>query len=233
MLPRGDADTIALKTVFNGNTTYAAQYQYSPTIGGRPGNYRLIYGFTSRDPRNFAIDARRLIGDVLGIVPTATKTDNYTVLANFDQYLWVKGGSMKAYDRERRLKESKYPGHARLHLPPVGIGIFGRIGFAPKNRNVIDQFYSFGVGGYGMLIPGRDHDQWGVGWSGTHISSDVRNLTSDLGKSLDALEHSFEVYYNFEVTPATHLTMNVQVTDSTSKIVGTATSVGFRLQVDF
>ena len=94
-------------------------------------------------------------------MPVAKKSDNYSVMANFDQYLWVKGGSVEAYDRERRLKQSKYPGHAGLDLPPVGIGIFGRAGWTPKNRNVIDKFFSFGIGGYGMLIPGRDQDQWG------------------------------------------------------------------------
>ncbi len=229
----GDANTIGLKTIFNGNTTYAFQYQYSPTIAGRPGNYRFFPLYTSKDHRGFAIDKRRLTGQVFGVVPQATKSDNYTVMVNFDQYLWVKGGSEDAYDRERRMKESKYPGLARLDLPPVGIGIFGRVGWAPKNRNIIDQFYSFGVGGYGMLIPGRDQDRWGVGWAGTHISDDLRSIARALHKDLDAIEHSLEAFYNFEVTPATHLTMNVQVIDSTLESVDTATTVSFRMQLDF
>jgi carbohydrate-selective porin OprB len=154
-------------------------------------------------------------------------------MGNFDQYLWVKGGSVKAYDSERRLKQSKHPGHARLHLPPVGIGIFGRAGWAPNDRNVIDQFYSFGVAGFGMLIPGRDQDRWGIGWAGSHISDDLRTLTRFLRKDLDALEHGFEAFYNLEVTPATHLTMNVQVIDSALESVDTATTVSFRLQLDF
>jgi hypothetical protein len=138
-----------------------------------------------------------------------------------------------AYDRERRMKESKHPGLARLHLPPVGIGIFGRAGLAPNDRNVIDQFYSFGVGGYGMLIPGWGQGRWGIGWAGTHISDDLRRITRGLGKDLDALEHGFETFYNLEVTPATHLTMNVQVIDSTLESTDTATAVSFRLQLDF
>jgi hypothetical protein len=102
-----------------------------------------------------------------------------------------------AYDRERRMKESKHPGLARLHLPPVGIGIFGRAGLAPTDRNVIDQFYRFGVGGYGMLIPGRGQDRWGIGWAGTHISDDLRRITRGLGKDLDALEHGFRDLLQF------------------------------------
>lgn len=229
----GAANTIDTKSIFNGNTTYAAQYTYSPTIAGLPGNYRFIAGYTSRDPRSFAIDARRLVGQILGVVPVVKENGNYNVLGNFDQYLWVKGGSVKAYDRERSLKESNHPGLARLHLPPVGIGIFGRAGWAPNDRNVIDQFYSFGVGGYGMLIPGRDQDRWGIGWAGTHISDDLRSLTRFLRKDLDALEHSFEAFYNLEVTPAAHLTMNVQSIDSTLESIDRATTVSFRLQLDF
>jgi porin len=229
----GDANTIDTKSIFNGNNTYAVGYTYSPTFAGRPGNYRILPLYTSKDPQSFEIDKRHLIGEILGIVPAAKKNENYSVTVNFDQYLWVKGGSVKAYDRERRLKEGKYPGVTRHHLPPVGIGIFGRAGWAPKNRNVIDQFYSFGIGGYGMIMPGRDQDQWGVGWSGTHISDDVRSIARVLRKDMDALEHGFEAFYNFEVTPATHLTMNAQVIDSTLESVDTATTVSFRLQLDF
>jgi hypothetical protein len=229
----GAANTIDTKSIFNGNTTYALQYTYSPTIAGRSGNYRFILGYTSKDPRDFQINERHLIGQILGIVPVARENGNYGVMGNFDQYLWVKGGSVKAYDSERRLKQSKHPGHARLHLPPVGIGIFGRAGWAPNDRNVIDQFYSFGVAGFGMLIPGRDQDRWGIGWAGSHISDDLRTLTRFLRKDLDALEHGFEAFYNLEVTPATHLTMNVQVIDSALESVDTATTVSFRLQLDF
>jgi ATP/maltotriose-dependent transcriptional regulator MalT len=40
--------------------------------------------------------------------------------------------------------------------------------------------------GYGMIIPGRDNDQWGIGWSGTHISSDLRDDLDLLGIDLDS-----------------------------------------------
>ena len=61
----------------------------------------------------------------------------------------------------------------------------------------------------------------------------MRSIARFLRKDLDALEHGFEAFYNFEVTPATHLTMNVQVIDSTLESVDTATTVSFRLQLDF
>jgi carbohydrate-selective porin OprB len=152
------------------------------------------------------------------VVPVAEKSNNYTFMINFDQYLWVKGGG---------------PAAGRKHQPPVGIGIFGRAGWAPKDRNVIDQFYSFGIGGYGMLIPGRDNDQWGLGWAGTHISSDLRDDVGLLSIDLDSFEHAVEAFYNFQVTPATHLKLNAQVIDSPVKSLDTACTLGMRLQIDF
>jgi len=125
-----------------------------------PSNYRIIAGYSNKDIPRFDIDPGDVISGIIGVVPVAEKSNNYVFLLNFDQYLWVKDGS---------------PDAKRKHLPPVGIGIFGRARWAPKDRNVIYQFYSFGIGGYGMIIPGRDDDQWGIGWSSTHISSDLRH----------------------------------------------------------
>lgn len=204
---------------FNGDYTLGAQYQYSTALGGnRPGNYRVLIGYNSKDIPEFDIDPRLLIGEILGIVPVAEKSSNRSVQLNFDQYLWVKGGGAAA---------------GRKDLPPVGIGIFGRAGWAPKDRNVIDQFYSFGIGGYGMLIPGRDNDQWGLGWAGTHISSDLRDDVGLLTIDLDSFEHAVEAFYNFQVTPAIHLTVDAEYIDSIATSVDTAFVLGARFQIDF
>ena len=196
---------------FNGNYTFSGQYQFSPTILGRSGNYRVIIGYTTEEQNNFAISRRQLLGQVVGLVPISTKPNNYHVVGNFDQYVFVKGPS------------------DRTGQPPIGIGLFGRAGWAPKGRNVIDQFYSVGLSGYGMLIPGRDHDRWGLGWAGTHISSDLRQVI----RTLQTFEHAFEVFYNVEVTPAVHVTVNTQVVESAGKSRDTAVASGARLQVSF
>jgi carbohydrate-selective porin OprB len=226
----GDATTSGFNN-FDGEYTYGGQYQFSPVINGNlPGNYRFIFGYSTKDVPRFDIDPRQLIGQLIGVTPVAEKSDNYTVLANFDQYIWIEGGSLAAY--KKRLEASGYPGIGRHHLPPNGIGIFGRAGWAPKDRNVIDQFYSLGIGGYGM-IPGRDYDQWGIGWAGTHISSDLRDDVRLLGIDLNSFEHAFEVFYNFQVTPAAHLSVNGQVIDSALESLDTAYTLGARLQLDF
>lgn len=203
---------------FNGDYTIGAQYQFSPTFGGTlPGNYRILAGYDTKDVVEFAVDRRHLIGEIIGVVPVAKKSDNYALIINFDQYLWVKGGR---------------PVAGREAQPPVGIGIFGRAGWAPKDRNVIDQFYSVGIGGYGM-IPGRDYDQWGIGWGGTHVSGDLRDDLGALGGDVREWEHGVEVFYNAQLIPAVHLTVNAQVINTPVRSRDTVFTLGGRLQIDF
>jgi len=121
---------------------------------------------------------------------------------------------------------------SRKGLPPVGVGLFLRAGWEPQDRNVIDQFYSFGIGGYGGL-PGRDRDQGGLGWAGTHISGDLRDDLSVLRRSANEFEHDFEAFYNFAVTPATHVSLDLEVINSASPSVDTAVVIGTRFQFDF
>ena len=71
--------------------------------------------------------------------------------------------------------------------------------------------------------------RWGLGWAGTHISSDLRQVIS----TLHTFEHAFEVFYNVEVTPAVHVTVNTQVVESAGKSRDTAVASGARLQVSF
>lgn len=208
---------------FNGDYTVGMQYKFSPKLDGKlPGHYLALLGYSNKELTSFDIDSRHVIGEIIGLVPVEKKSENYAFLVNFDQYLWIKDDSQSTDDEM-----------GRHNLPPVGIGIFGRAGWAPKDRNIIDQFYSLGIGGYGMLIPGRDNDQWGLGWSGTHISSDLRNAVGPLGVKANDFEHAGEVFYNFQVMPAVHLTVNAQIIDPVLKETDTAYTIGTRLQVDF
>jgi len=221
------ATVTGFDTLFNGNDTYAFQYVFTTEIAKRPGRYEVDAAYSTKDVPSFDISDRLLIGEIIGAVPVDEKSDNYAVVANFAQYLWVKDGSAEAYNR--RLEASPHAGLTHHNAPPVGIGIFGRAGWSPKDRNVIDQFYSFGIGGYGMLIPGRDDDQWGIGWAGSHISSDLR----DLSVGLRSWEQAGEVFYNFWLTPAVHLSLNAQVIRPADDSLDTALTLGSRLQLDF
>ena len=207
---------------FNGDYAVGSQYTYSPTIAGHlPGDYHFLVAYSTKSFTDFNVNSQDLIGEIIGKVPVSKKDGNYCALASFDQYFWTRDAG-----------ETPANAPSRKGLPPVGVGLFFRAGWEPQDRNVIDQFYSFGIGGYGG-IPGRDRDQWGLGWAGTHISGDVRRDLQVLGRSANEFENAVETFYNFAVTPATHVTLDLEVINSASPGVDTAVVIGSRFQFDF
>ncbi len=91
-----------------------------------------------------------------------------------------------------------------------GLGGFFSAGASDGKVNPIKYSYSLGVTGKGM-VPGRPHDDFGIGWSRTEFSDKfvpfLRN-TFDLG--LDK-EDALELYYNFAVTPWLGVTPSYQL----------------------
>lgn len=221
------AGQTGIDNLFNSENAYAMQYVYSTDIAKRPGNYLLAGAYSTEDITGFAVTRRRLFfndaTDLIVNVPGKERSDNYAVIGNFAQYLWVDDKSAELFSARPHATK------ARHHTPPLGVGVFGRAGWAPENRNAIDQFYSFGIGGYGVLIPGRDDDNWGIGWAGSHISDDLRQLTD----TIRSWEHAFEVFYNVAVTPAVHLSLDAQSIRPANKSADTAYALGARLQLDF
>lgn len=161
-------------TWFDEDNSFAFQWIYASSRPfGMPTLFVFDAAYSTRDITSFAFDDQISIADIVDEVPPQQESDNYAVEFSLSQYLWAKEGSA----------EARHP------LPPVGIGFFARGGWSPKDRNAIDQFYSFGIAGYGM-IPGRDDDQWGVGWAGTHFSSDLRSATELAPLGLRDWEHA-------------------------------------------
>jgi porin len=204
-------------------TVVVASYGFLPDWGGLPGRYQIVGAYSNKNLPNYAIgDRLALLEELVGATPIKKKTDNWITIGTFDQYLYVK-------DKEKQ----------------IGWGLFARYGVAPKNRNAIDQFYSFGVGGRGCLIPGRDLDFWGLGWGGTHLSSDLRKDLQLQGfKKPRSFEHVVEAFYNIELMGWAHLTFDLQfiVNPIGARLVSTTESVkdddlaivlGSRLQIDF
>ena len=126
---------------FDGEYAVGLQYQFSTKLADRlPGNYRVIAGYSSKEILAYDVDPRHLIGEIIGVIPPVTYSENYGLMINFDQYLWTRDEGAARADAP-----------LRKGLPPVGVGLYFRAGWAPADRNVIDQFYSAGIGGYGMI----------------------------------------------------------------------------------
>ena len=108
------------------------------------------------------------------------------------------------------------------------MGVFSRIQFADKDTNPIDYIVSAGVNAKG-LIPGRDNDSMGLGFSYNKLQS-ARFLNA-LG--IDDKSTAAEIFYNIELTPALDLNLNLQVTDSALPNIDTTTILGASLTARF
>jgi hypothetical protein len=72
------------------------------------------------------------------------------------------------------------------------------------------------------LIPSRDNDCFGVGYY--YNSTRRSGSPACLG---------FECFYNIAITPAAHLTLDLQVVDSPQERPETATVLGLRASLEF
>ena len=220
---RARVDAFVTDTYHTDATVFVGAYAFMPEIGGRPGRYQIVGAYSNKETTDYEFGNKlEFAEELVGIKTPNTKPDNYITIGTFDQYLYVKN--------KKQL---------------VGWGLFARYALAPKDRNVIDQFYSFGLGGRGCLIPGRDLDFWGLGWAGTHLSSDLRQDLKFANIHVKSYEHVIEGFYNFALTPAVHLTLDAQyiinpvvaqIRNDTGGSVNSdnyALILGGRLQIDF
>jgi porin len=186
-------------------------YQYE--LGKLPGGFcnQFGYGWDS----DFMNVNSRLIVESDGLSPT---TENSTWFNSFDlwQYLWVE----KQSDQKVNVNDG------RQDLE--GIGIFSRIQHADKDTNPIDYTISFGVSAKG-LIPDRDNDVLGVGYSYTRRQK--LRFAGVAGVEDDA--SGWELFYNIEVTPAIHWTLDAQVIDAGRQDMDTSVLLGTSVQMRF
>jgi porin len=192
----GRAKTTGFETAFHGDTNTTVIHEWAFTINpfDRPGHQRIGFVWSSKDfqkltpPTPFKQTADMVI-DLLGpdlanevvnmLADFDTAVDNIMVYYNFDQYLWQDEGD-----------------------PSQGVGIFGRFAWARQDVNPVAHYYSFGVGGTGVL-PERDRDTLGIGYYYVDLSNDLPTIFHS--------EQGIEAYYNIEVTPWLHISPDLQV----------------------
>lgn len=115
-----------------------------------------------------------------------------------------------------------------------GWGFFSQVSISDKDTSPITTFFDLGLGGNG-LFKGRSRDEFGISYAYTDLSKvlkDNLNLLTLAGRR-PRIEHQFEAFYNFHITPWLRLTGDLQIIRPTSAIADTAIVPGMRLEMIF
>jgi porin len=198
---------------FDEGQSWTTEADFTYQLGNLPGGMNVggLYSFN----QDFVHLGTRIIfqpGEGL-VVPN--KNSTWAVYWGGWQYLFVED-------------HGKPPTQLQGQLKHQGIGVFARFGFADKETNPVEWAVSGGIGGRG-LIPSRHNDSFGVGYY--YNSIQTLRISNILG--IRDSSQGFEFFYNLAVTPAARLTFDVQVVQSASARVETATILGARATLDF
>jgi porin len=207
----GQASTIGFDDLHSNQLTFAGEARVRTNFFGLTGHQLIGGGYSNKNYTSLNQSLRFLIENR----DLEEQDDSWMVYYNFDQYLY---------------EPQKGSGQ--------GLGIFGRFGASDGNPNPMHIFFSFGVGGRG-IIPGRPLDRFGIGYYYMDVSHPT--FTRLRGQTREFLrdEYGLEGFYNFAITPWMQLTPDIQVIRGAQKEtasgenVNTATVIGLRLQMLF
>lgn len=122
--------------------------------------------------------------------PLNTEDSTWAAVYSFEQYLWQPAGG-----------------------PKRGMGMFLSAGVSDGRANPIKNSYTLGFVGKGV-VPGRPHDDVGIGFSRTQFSDNfVPYLRDRFDLGLDH-EDALELYYSASLTPWLTLSPSIQAVRS-------------------
>jgi porin len=78
-----------------------------------------------------------------------------------------------------------------------GLGLFGQFGWAPGDRNLLQEYYGGGAV-YKGLLPGRDSDLIGFGVAAAMFSSGTRTQNAAAGIDMTRFETDYELFYKYQ-----------------------------------
>jgi len=186
-------------------TTVGAEFSLTVEPCDYKGTQRIGYAYSDKTFDRLDPDFRINLPSDEGV---DTKQDDYVFWYNFDQYIFTEAED-----------------------PSQGIGIFGRYGYSNGKANVLDDFFSFGIGGKG-IVEDRDEDTFGLGYYYAGTSDDFPDSAN-----LDN-EEGIEIYYAAQMTKSVQVTQALQwINDpgagGNPDVNGNAVVIGLRVQVDF
>ncbi len=203
----GTATRSGFDTVFQRGTTVLQTFEFSIKPFGLPGHQRVGWTYSDKSRIQFEQTPRAIIRAIItdSTAGLQRQSSDWSFIYDFDQYLYTVPGK-----------------------PDQGFGLFGRIGVTDGEVNPIEQFYSIGLGGKG-LIPGRDRDSFGVGYYYVVLSDELPRLIQNRTRD----EQGVEIYYNIAVTPWFRITPDLQIISPARRGVDTTVVAGLRVKIDF
>lgn len=164
-------------------------------------NLRQPYG--SLAPSQIEEAVGYLVGSPVNAgLPLRQKDSSWFLIGNVSQYLFLKEdpASVKA--------------KIQAGQPLRGLGVFGRVGLAPKQTNPITWDASLGLLAQG-LMDARPRDSFGVAGYANGFSGDLKSSLGALSRNTIDLktETGLEVFYNVAVTGFLHVIGSYQHVD--------------------
>jgi len=204
--PDGWPNTIGFGKDFENGEAYVFSYRQPSRFFGKPGGHLFTGTYSTKDYMLLDQDPRLILGALLGFPVTfAKKEDSWCFMYNMHQYIYTE-------------KEDE----------TQGFGVFARFGTADDKTNPIENFYSIGLGGKG-IINGRDNDTYGIGYFYAELSDEFGKIIErNFGDT-----QGFEMFYNFELSKWLHITPDFQVIEPSAKNIDTAYIAGLRVKMDF
>jgi hypothetical protein len=208
--PDSQPDNFA-KHAFDGVNIYLTSI-LSYEIRGLPGQAVPAYNWSNKPKINLESPFRAVptpqrtqaVGALLGLsstdgLQTNFKESSWFAITNVSQYFFVK-------DEPAAVAEKLKSGQL-LH----GIGVFGRLAYAPEVSNRISRDASVALFAHGVF-DNRNYDSFGAGFYYDGISSDLKNAIAQLtaGRAAAKNEKGTEVFYDFAITPAVRLIASYQ-----------------------
>ena len=208
--PNSEANNFATKAFDRVNIYGITIFSYK--IGNLPGQSWAQANWTNKPKIDLTSPFGQLspsqvpqaVGILLGTPSTQALPINYkgkswVTIGNFSQYLFLK-------DQPRAVAEKLGSGQ-----PLRGIGLFGRIGYAPEETNLITRDASVALFANG-LSDHRPNDSFGLGIYHNGISQPLKNDIARLTGATAAVknENGLEVFYDVAITPAIRLIPSYQ-----------------------
>ncbi|HKF59688.1 MAG TPA: carbohydrate porin [Blastocatellia bacterium] len=208
--PFTQPNTIAANAFNNGVNVYV-QAILSYKARGRPGQFAPAFNWSNQPKIDFDAPFGRLspaqvpaaVSALLGQPPSADlpvnfRRDTKFAIASFSQYLVVK-------EPPAEIPKMLVSGQQLR-----GIGVFGRLGYAPRGSNTLSRDASVAMFGRGLLSS-RPYDSYGVGFYYNGISGDLKEDIERLtGGPPIKNEKGIEVFYDFAITPAIRVNPSYQ-----------------------